>query len=373
MPYTEEDLLRVARRIRNAKRGFLLVNPLQGKHIPVSPTASLAMMEELGRLAAEKVPPFCAVLGFAETATAIGTAVAAGQPGSCFYVHTTREHSALKEPVIRFEEEHSHAVSQYLCVGEAEKALRREGPLAVVDDELTTGKTLLNVVREIRGRFPFLADRPVCALSVINRLDAERLEALRAEGITCLSLLRPFPDREITAPDVPVREAEAPEPSGEEPRISFLELPALPEARRGVETAAYLAACRAGAETAAARLDLRGKRVVALGTEECMTPALVLGRMLEKEGAAAWVRCHATTRSPIGISDRAGYPMTGGVRLPSFYEAERVTYLYNLRACDQVVVWTDTPDARQARRAAEELWNAFAPMGCGRITIIRSV
>ena len=72
--YTPENTLRIAKRFNNAKRTYLLVNPLQAKHIPVSPTASLEMMEALGRQLAEQYPAARLVIGFAETATAIGAA-----------------------------------------------------------------------------------------------------------------------------------------------------------------------------------------------------------------------------------------------------------------------------------------------------------
>ena len=48
LDYREQDVLRLAKRHHNTKRTYLLVNPLQAKHIPVSPGASLAMMRTLG-------------------------------------------------------------------------------------------------------------------------------------------------------------------------------------------------------------------------------------------------------------------------------------------------------------------------------------
>lgn len=72
-----------------------------------------------------------------------------------------------------------------------------------------------------------------------------------------------------------------------------------------------------------------------------MYPALVLGALLEERGLS--VRCHATTRSPIGISQAPGYPITGGVRLRSFYDRDRTTYLYDLSPCSALVVVTDAP------------------------------
>ena len=73
-PYTAADTLRIAKRYNNPKRSYLLVNPLQAKHIPVSPAAALEMMGALGDQVAAKYPEARLVIGFAETATAIGAA-----------------------------------------------------------------------------------------------------------------------------------------------------------------------------------------------------------------------------------------------------------------------------------------------------------
>ena len=45
--YQEEDLVRIAKRENNNKRSYLVVNRLQGKHIPVKPHEALAMFKEL--------------------------------------------------------------------------------------------------------------------------------------------------------------------------------------------------------------------------------------------------------------------------------------------------------------------------------------
>ena len=36
MEYTEKDLVKIAKRENNTKRNYLVVDPLQGKHIPVA-------------------------------------------------------------------------------------------------------------------------------------------------------------------------------------------------------------------------------------------------------------------------------------------------------------------------------------------------
>ena len=44
MVYTEQNLVRIAKRENNPKRTYLVVNRLQGKHIPVKPHDALAML-----------------------------------------------------------------------------------------------------------------------------------------------------------------------------------------------------------------------------------------------------------------------------------------------------------------------------------------
>ena len=44
--YTEQDLLCVGKRFNNKKRKYLLINPLQAKHMAVSPIQSLVMMNQ---------------------------------------------------------------------------------------------------------------------------------------------------------------------------------------------------------------------------------------------------------------------------------------------------------------------------------------
>ena len=111
--YAAADVLRLARRARNTKRSYLLVNPLQAKHLPVSPAKALEMMRTLGVKLRAEFPDARLVIGFAETATAIGAMAAAQLNGACVYLHTTRE-SLPAGRFLEFQEEHSHAVEQTL-------------------------------------------------------------------------------------------------------------------------------------------------------------------------------------------------------------------------------------------------------------------
>ena len=50
MKYSHEDLVRVAKRQNNNKRGYLVVNPMQGKHVPVSPGNALQLFDDLAKV-----------------------------------------------------------------------------------------------------------------------------------------------------------------------------------------------------------------------------------------------------------------------------------------------------------------------------------
>ena len=52
MNYQQKDLVRIAKRENNTKRNYLVVDPLQGKHVPVEPSKALNLFKSL----AEKLP-----------------------------------------------------------------------------------------------------------------------------------------------------------------------------------------------------------------------------------------------------------------------------------------------------------------------------
>lgn len=367
--YTQENTLRLARRYRNAKRAYLLVNPLQAKHLPVSPAAALDMMEALGRRLAERYPGASLVVGFAETATAIGTAAARCLGEACVYLHTTREPFSPDEHWISFCEEHSHAVEQTLCADKLEAYLARTDTVIFLDDEISTGKTLRNMIAQLRERYPALGEKTLVAASILNRVSPEDEALLRQAGICCEYLVK-LPQQDYTAAvaDIAVEEAQAAAPA--EVTFRSRTLPGLEtgDPRRGVEMGTYARQCGQAARMAAEALDLPAAgRVLVLGTEECMYPALMLGAELERRGYT--VRCHATTRSPIGVCDRPGYPIRCGVKLPSFYDPARTTYLYDLDRYDAAVVVSDTP--RPDTDALVALTGALMAYGTEKIYYVR--
>ncbi len=341
--YTKETTLRVAKRYRNAKRAYLLVNPLQAKHMPVSPTEALTMMRTLGEGLQQEFPGARLVLGFAETATALGAAVASRLGPDCAFLSTTRE--AGEGPGwVRFLEEHSHAAEQKLWGGDLDALLQETDTVLFVDDEISTGKTLRNMVAQLTRRWPALGEKTLVAASLLNRVTPEQEKALADAGITCRCLVRlPQEDHTAQVADWTVTEAPPAVPQNLSFRQETLPGEGLLDPRKTLRIGAYDRSCQAVAEVMLSRalgpVETLGKTLV-LGTEECMYPALRLGERLERLGAE--VCCHATTRSPIGLCDAPGYPIRSGWKLPSFYEEERTTYVYNLREYDTVIVLSDT-------------------------------
>lgn len=206
---------------RNPRRAHLLVSTVLGKHVPTDPRVVHASAQLLGALAAARIagsgdddastPAWTAavdalapalagtpgaaatlrartddlvadlrarhasaltgtvVLGYAETATALGHGVA--ETLGARYLHSTRRSVPGVELAGGFEEQHSHATSHLLLPGDP-GFLAGPGPLVLVDDELSTGQTILNTIAALHERYP--RGRYVVAALVDVRSDADR-------------------------------------------------------------------------------------------------------------------------------------------------------------------------------------------------------
>lgn len=345
--YQESDLLRLAKRYQNAKRNYLLVNPLQAKHLAVSPHQALTMMEQLGKKLRQDYPHAKLIIGFAETATAIAMHAAMQFPEDVQFLHTTRENS--EGSCLYFQEEHSHAVDQKLYLSDQ---LPETEQIILVDDEISTGKTLRNMILQIRRELSVDEQTKFIAGSVINRVSAENLQWMEQENIFCTSLCklnhldysRQVDSVQVTAPVQII----IPE---KYPYRCIIACNKLPDSRKPHTIGIYRQAYLAFAEEICAAVcsGLQDKtHLLVLGTEECMYPALILGAFLMRNGFS--VKCHATTRSPIGISQDEHYPVHEGYALPSFYDPSRTTYIYNTdTSAEAVLIVTDsTADTEQA-------------------------
>lgn len=137
----------------NPKRAFLFLSKVLGKHLPVSPSRMQEIHERMARLI-RSLPEPVVFIGMAETATGLGQGIfeawLANRPGAVgVFVHTSRYRVAGFETVC-FEESHSHAPSVYLHVPAEEPARERflrARSLVLIDDEISTGNTLVNLAK----------------------------------------------------------------------------------------------------------------------------------------------------------------------------------------------------------------------------------
>ena len=333
--FSPNDVLTVAKRLNNSKRNYLLVNPLQAKHLPAKPSVALEMMTSLGKKVAQTFNSSKLVIGFAETATAIGAIVAKSISDDCFYIQTTRED--FSGDFIEFLEEHSHAPHQKLFTENFSELLDQNSSVIFVDDEISTGKTLLNVVKQLKSKFPALNDKKICAASIINRLSEENLAKLAAENISCVSLIKI--NQNFDTENISVESALEIKPIDKNFVIKQINFTS--DTRRGVKIGDYFAQCEFAGDFI---VDLLSKEkisgeILVLGTEEFMLPAILVGNCLERENFS--VLTHSTTRSPIGISKNKNYPIREGFKLKSLYDSARTTYIYNLKRYDATIIITD--------------------------------
>lgn len=164
--FKPEELFLIGKRVNNSKRSFLFISKLLGKHLAVNPDIVKASGYLLSSLKYEFnndsfinciknncIPDFsnktsdnCLVIGFCETATGLGMSVASSIKG-CTYQTTTREPINNVKKVLSFEEEHSHATTH--CMYSDNTYLNNYKEIILVDDEITTGNSLLNLINEI--------------------------------------------------------------------------------------------------------------------------------------------------------------------------------------------------------------------------------
>lgn len=342
--FSVDQFIGIAQRENNNKRNYLLVNYLQAKHIPVSPQKALCLFEKLGEqfyeIYKEKKVAF---IGFAETATAIGAAIACAFPNECYYLHTTREKMDNIYRVVDFQEEHSHATQQELFCCDAENMLFQSDNIIFVEDEITTGKTIINFVEKLEQK-GIKSKQKFVAVSLINSMDKDSVEKFEEKGIELYYLMKLENNfNKLTFEDPQQLEQIKKEKitlANFELKIFFGRI----EPRVGVKTSIYKKACETLGQDILKFYQLKNKKdkkILILGTEEFMYPAIIAARKIEETFEDCIVKVHSTTRSPIVPSLEENYPIKNKSSFQSIYEKERKTYIYNLEVYDFVIIVTD--------------------------------
>ncbi|MFH8575440.1 phosphoribosyltransferase [Streptomyces zaomyceticus] len=361
---------------RNPKRAHLLVSGVLGKHVPQRPSVVHGSGLDLGRrvraLLGDEEAARSVVLGYAETATALGHAVADGL-GLAPYLHSTRRPVDGVARAGGFEESHSHATS-HLLLPEDPKLLAGDGPLVLVDDEFSTGNTVLNTVRALHERYPRDRYVVVALVDMRSAADLGRLDAFAAEIGARVDLISGaagtvrLPEGVlekgralVAAHEAPYEPAAAPAHGPTAVRVALDWPEGLPDGgrhgftpdhRERLETALPALADRVGQALDGAR------RPLVLGFEELMYAPLRLGTALEDAGHD--VRYSTTTRSPVLAVDDPGYAIRTRLVFPAHDDpadgpGER--YAYNVAGAgfDAVVLVVDSTADTPALHAPDGL------------------
>lgn len=380
------ELLGLALR-RNPKRAHLLVSNVLGKHVPQRPSVVYGAGVELGRrvgeLLGEDGARNAVVLGYAETATGLGHAVADGL-GQAPYLHSTRRPVEGVARAGGFEESHSHATSHLLLPEDPDLLAGDTGAtLVLVDDEFSTGNTVLNTIRALHERYPRKRYVIVALVDMRSPDDRGRLAEFADEIGARVDLVARnsgtvrLPEgilekgQELVAAHEAAQPGADPQLPGDAPHTRIdLQWPAgVPDGGRHGFTPAHRAllepALPAMADRIAAAVGEHARRVLVLGFEELMYAPLRLGAALE-ERIDAEVRYSTTTRSPVLAVDDPGYAIRTRLVFPAHddpADGPGDRYAYNVAGggFDAVVLVVDSTADTAALHGPRGLMRQLAP------------
>ncbi|MFD7321080.1 phosphoribosyltransferase [Streptomyces sp. NPDC059875] len=347
---------------RNPKRAHLLVSNVLGKHVPQRPSVvygsgfslGLRVRDLLGREEAAR----SVVVGYAETATGLGHSVADGL-GFAPYLHSTRRPVEGVASAGGFEESHSHATS-HLLLPEDPKLLAGDGPLVLVDDEFSTGNTVLNTIRDLHERFPRERYVVVALVDMRSAADLGRLAGFaqeigaRVDLVTGAAGTVRLPEGVLEKGQALVAAHEtAPVPPPRAPRTAPVRVElgwpsAVPDGGRHGFCAPHAVALNDALPGMTERLTAAlggARRVLVLGFEELMYAPLRLAVALERGGRD--VSYSTTTRSPVLAVDDPGYAIRTRLVFPAHdtpADGPGERYAYNVAGAgfDAVVAVVDS-------------------------------
>jgi len=334
----------------NRKRGFLFVSKVLGKHWPASPSMIRRVHEYLAERIHVKAGPVV-FIAMAETATGLGQGVfEAFLERQCrndgLFLHTTR-HRVPGREFLNVEETHTHAPDLYLyrpLAADHDALFCSARTLVVIDDEISTGSTLCNLVNAYRRCNRHLERVHFVAITDFSGLNSTtRFSARVGLPVDCIAVLYgafTFQARESAL-------AETPPPATGDNRCKPGTL-ADDVGRFGTTSPLR---CHAGHLRAFAEGLESGTRVLVLGTGEFMHAAFRLGFSLEAMGFQVAVQ--ATTRSPILV----GSGVVRRLAFPDNYGEGIANYLYNVAPEDyaRAIVCHETPPVEGLRELARRL------------------
>lgn len=347
-PYALDDLVGFAARA-NAKRGFLFVSKVLGKHWPVRPSVMRALHQSLAAGLPADLPGPVVFIAMAETAVGLGQGVfEAWRDGDAtreaLFLHTTR-YRVGDGALIEFEEAHSHAPRQFLHMPHdpaIAAQFARARSIVLVDDEASTGNTFVNLAAACRAVTPAIEHVHLVTITNFMGEDGNRrlLDrfGVRVTHNAALDGAFAFAAGQLTPGTAPAQRYDATADRGASAAFG----------RLGVAGPLALPSALAAQLTQQVQ---PGQRVLVLGTGEFMHPAFLLGRALEAHGVDVVVQ--STTRSPILVWGA----VASAVYFADNYGEGVANFIYNVTPgqYDHVLVCHETPPNAALHTLASKL------------------
>lgn len=355
---------------RNPKRAHLLVSEVLGKHIPQRPEVIAFAGRLLGEMVSNVLNDRAEThgldygfevlshyletgywsknnssllenksnsrtvvsIGYAETATSLGFLVA--DQIRSWYIHSTRSFDDNTVAYGNFEESHSHATSHQLIP--SDPSLLNAGlPVVLIDDEFSTGKTVINTITELHGVSPH--PEYVVAALIDCRREADRIRmeefalslgvkitvvalasgevSVPAEALTLApSIIDQHATVDLTKPEIVYSPRLDVHPA--ETDLITVPVDGTKLSRFGVMPDEYMSKTDAGI-VAFALGQTPGKTMV-LGTEEFMYfPLLVAEALATQSHDGEIIHSSSTTQSPVAVIERDDYAINNGISFMS--------------------------------------------------------
>lgn len=342
--YEPEDLFTMALRHNNPRRSFLFVSKILGKHIPIKASdlqrATNILAEEWCKLCCDNSDKPVLVIGFAETATAMGHCFFSKLSGDVSYIHSTRENPNGVKSILYAEESHSHAVDHNFFLNDMSVIEDAEN-IVIVDDEITTGKTALNLINAIDSKFPGKKFSVATFLDWRNSKDREIYNrGINNKEIKTVSLLEgEIEENTLTSPtsnnDANWQSDIKDEINWNTTNLNFEQSNFSENDKKFIKRSGRFGISldeqeKLNREIDAAGKELNkikcGKNILVLGQGECMYIPM---RLSEEIGGD--VSFHATTRSPAWPTDKfTPYGIESGFTFGAIDGSNYNEFIYNI-------------------------------------------
>lgn len=381
-----EDVAGLALR-DNPKRAHLIVSKLLGKHYPQSPFIIQASAMILANMVHAKVngnaydeigtvldllkealddediaetlfgylskTPDTIVgkstvcFGYAETATGLGAGIA-DHLNAQYYIHSTRYPDSGSTDYGFFEEEHSHATQHHITPDDAFYLSHEESAVVLVDDEITTGKTVMNTIKMLEAKAhhgtyiiaSLIDSRSNEAVALMNEFAAELKVDLHVASLFQGHLSIP---EDVLTKAIPVvtslKELELEQDEVEKSAATIKHITCnvrLKELKNGVTE--FESMHESAKDTAALLASEIEGRTLMLGVEEGMYFPLLVGAELGSTGIAY----STTTRSPALGLDEGAYALQSKLVYeaahPEVSDVDNIRYAYNIKGSFDTII-----------------------------------